>query len=251
MDNVLTGKTALVTGATTGLGRAIAELLGAAGASVAVNYANNEERANRMWSDWKAAGWKGMLLRGDVTDEVAVGHMVEQISKTLGSIDILVLNATCDQPQMPIEEYTWQHYERMIAFFIKSPYLLTRACLPAMKQKKWGRIINIGSEVFNRGVPNFSAYVAAKGAQTGFNRSMANELAPFGITMNLVAPGWIPVERHANDPAEAKEGYHRLIPAGRWGVPKDVADAVLYFASPASGFVTGQYLCVNGGMTPM
>jgi 3-oxoacyl-[acyl-carrier protein] reductase len=119
-----------------------------------------------------------------------------------------------------------------------------------MKQQRWGRIINITSEVFHRAVAPFSAYVAAKGGQIGWSRSMARELAPFGITVNMVAPGWIPVERHANDPQEEKDAYRALIPMRRWGTPQDVADAVLYFASEEASFVTGQTLCVNGGMTP-
>jgi 3-oxoacyl-[acyl-carrier protein] reductase len=137
----------------------------------------------------------------------------------------------------------------MIDFFLKSPYLLTRRVLPGMKAKRFGRIINITSEVFHRAVSPFSAYVAAKGAQIGWSRSMSQELAPFGITVNMVAPGWIPVERHVNDPEEQKQGYLNMIPAGHWGTPEDVAHAVLYLASEQAGFVTGQTLAVNGGMT--
>jgi 3-oxoacyl-[acyl-carrier protein] reductase len=118
-----------------------------------------------------------------------------------------------------------------------------------MKRRRWGRLINIGSEVFARGVPRFSAYVSAKGGQNGWTRSMAGELAPFGITVNMISPGWIPVERHEKDPQELKDGYRALIPAGRWGVPEDLSGAIVFFASGASSFVTGQTLHVNGGMT--
>lgn len=137
----------------------------------------------------------------------------------------------------------------MLDFFIKSPFLLTRACLPHLKQQKWGRIINIGSEVVSRGVPNFSAYVAAKGGQNGWTRSMSGELAPHGITVNMIAPGWIPVERHEKDPQELKDGYRALIPANRWGLPEDLGGAVVFLASDAASFITGQNLHVNGGMT--
>jgi 3-oxoacyl-[acyl-carrier protein] reductase len=139
----------------------------------------------------------------------------------------------------------------MLDFFIKSPFLLAKRGLPHMKQSKWGRIINITSEVFQRSVSPFSAYVAAKGGQVGWSRSMARELAPFGITVNMVAPGWIPVERHESDPQELKDEYFSLIPMRRWGIPKDVADACVYLASQEAGFVTGQTICVNGGMTPV
>ena len=118
-----------------------------------------------------------------------------------------------------------------------------------MKQQRWGRIVNIGSEVVARGVPNFTAYVAAKGGQNGFHRSLATELAPFGITVNMIAPGWIPVERHENDPQSEKDGYYSLIPAGRWGVPTDVGGTAVFLASEAASFVTGQNIAVNGGMT--
>ncbi|MGA0870618.1 MAG: SDR family NAD(P)-dependent oxidoreductase, partial [Planctomycetota bacterium] len=166
-----------------------------------------------------------------------------------GPIDILVVNATPDQPQRAIEDYDWDFYQSMLDFFVKSPYLLTRRVLPHMKAKRAGRILNITSEVFHRGVGNFSAYVAAKGAQNGWTRSMATELAPWNITVNMIAPGWIPVERHANDPQEQKDGYRALIPMDRWGVPDDVIGATVFLASDAASFITGQNLCVNGGMT--
>ena len=245
----LTGRVALVTGSTTGLGKAMAVALGQAGAKVALNYANNQARAEKAFAEFKAAGCEGALFRGSVVDEVEVKRLVEDVAKTLGPIDILVFNATPDQPQKPIEEYDWAFYQSMLDFFIKSPFLLTRACLPHLKQQKWGRIINIGSEVVARGVPNFSAYVAAKGGQNGWTRSMSGELAPHGITVNMIAPGWIPVERHENDPQELKDGYRALIPANRWGLPEDLGGAVVFLASDAASFITGQNLHVNGGMT--
>ena len=246
----LTNRVALVTGSSTGLGKSIAFELARAGARVGLNYAHNQERADRAFAEFREAGHEGAMVRADVSEESEVNALCEQVAAELGGIDILVVNATPDQPQMPIEEYTWQHFQTMIDFFIKSPYLLTRAVLPHMKEQKHGRIINISSEVYQRGVGSFSAYVSAKGGQIGFTRSMATELAPFSITVNVVAPGWIPVERHEDDPQEMKDGYRALIPMGRWGVPRDIAGAVAYYASEEAGFVTGQTLCVNGGMTP-
>jgi 3-oxoacyl-[acyl-carrier protein] reductase len=239
----------LVTGSSTGLGKAMAVALGRAGAKVAINYHNNTARAEKTFADFKAAGGEGMLVRGDVTSEADVTRMNAEIAKALGPVDILVLNATPAQPQKPIEEYDWAFYQQMLDFFVKSPYLLSRACLPHMKQQRWGRIINIGSEVVARGVPNFTAYIAAKGGQNGFNRGLATEVARWGITVNMIAPGWIPVERHEHDPQDVKDGYRALIPADRWGVPDDLGGAVVFIASDASSFVTGQNLHVNGGMT--
>lgn len=245
----LEGRVALITGSSTGLGKAMAMALGAAGAKVAVNYANNEARARAAFDEFRAQGSSGMLVRADVTDEGEVDRMVAEVSAELGPVDILIPNATCEQPQKPFEEYDWAFYQRMLDFFVKSPFLLTKATLAHMKEQGWGRIVNIGSEVFDRGVPNFSAYVAAKGAQRGWTRSMATELAPFGITVNMVSPGWIPVERHEHDPQELKDGYLAGIPMGHWGVPEDIGQAALFFASDASKFVTGQTLVVNGGVT--
>lgn len=224
--------------------------MGQAGAKVPINFFNNEARARKALDEYEAAGIATCLVKSDVTTEKGVARLFAETEARLGKVDILVPNATCDQPHKTIEDYDWEFYQCMIDFFIKSPFLLTRHALPYMKQQRWGRIINITSEVYHRAVSPFSAYVAAKGGQIGWSRSMARELAPFGITVNTVAPGWIPVERHEKDPQSEKDAYRELIPAGRWGTPQDVADAVLYLASPESSFVTGQTLCVNGGMTP-
>ena len=247
----LDGHVALVTGSTTGLGKGIALSLGRAGAKVAVNYNNNTERAERAMAELKEAGVEATLFRADVSDPGSVNAMCAQIESELGVIDILVPNATPDQPHKPIEEYDLDFYQSMYDFFIKSPYLLTRACLAHMKEQRWGRIINIGSEVFQLGVSPFSAYVAAKGGQNGWTRSMSRELAPFGITVNMVSPGWIPVERHEDDPQELKDGYRALIPADRWGLPADVGGIVAFLAGEAASFITGAELIIDGGTTAL
>ena len=246
----LKGRVALVTGSSRGLGKGMIMSLGEAGAKVGINYYNNEEIAEKTFAEFRDRGYEGTLVKASAADSDDVDRMVKHVERELGGVDIVVPNATPDQPQRPIEEYDWAFYQQMLDYFVKSPFLLTRACLPHMKQQRWGRIINISSEVFHASVGNFSAYVAAKGGQNGFTRSMATELAPWGITVNLIAPGWIPTERHANDPQAAKDAYKQTIPMGRWGVPKDVADAVVYFASEESSFVSGQTLCVNGARTP-
>ena len=245
----LAGRVALVTGSSKGLGRSMATALGQAGAKVAFNYKNGQEKAEESFAEYQAAGHEGGLYRADVIDEGEVDQLVTAVERELGPIDIVVVNATPDQPQKPIEEYDWSFCQSMLDFFIKSPYLLTRRTLPHMKEQRFGRIINIGSEVFQRGVGNFSAYVAAKGGQNGWTRSMATELAPFNITVNMVSPGWIPVERHEDDPQELKDGYRVLIPMDRWGVPDDVSGACVFLASDEASFITGQNIAVNGGMT--
>lgn len=245
----LAGRVALVTGSSTGLGKATATCLGLAGAKIAVNYAHSKPRADEALADMRAAGITADVFAADVTCEDAIDGMFAAIEKSLGPVDIVVANATPPQPLKPIEEYDWDFHQQMLDFFVKSPYLLARRALPGMKQRKHGRIINITSEVFHLGVAPFSAYVAAKGGQTGWSRSMCHELAPFGITVNMIAPGWIPVERHVNDPQEDKDAYLKTIPMGRWGRPDDVGWAAVYLASAEAAFVTGQTIAVNGGKT--
>ena len=245
----LANRVALVTGSSTGLGKATAACLGQAGAKIAVNFANNRGRADKALAELRDAGITAELFQADVTDEAEVDQMVTAIENALGPVDIVVLNATPAQPQKPIAEYDWAFYQQMLDFFIKSPYLLARRVLPGMKARGHGRLINITSEVFLLGVQPFSAYVAAKGGQTGWSRSMANELAPDGITVNMIAPGWIPVERHENDPQEDKDAYLASIPMGRWGKPEEVGWAAAYLASDEAAFVTGQTIAVNGGKT--
>jgi 3-oxoacyl-[acyl-carrier protein] reductase len=216
---------------------------------VAINYANSRPRAEKALADLRAAGITADLFQADVSDEGEIDQMFTAIETSLGPVDIIVVNATPAQPQKPIEEYDWDFYQQMLDFFVKSPYLLARRALPGMKKRRHGRLMNITSEVFQLGVSPFSAYVAAKGGQIGWSRSMARELAPFGVTVNMIAPGWIPVERHENDPQADKDAYLATVPAGRWGKPEEVGWAAAYLASHEAGFVTGQSISVNGGKT--
>lgn len=245
----LHGRVAFVTGSSTGLGKAIALSLGEAGAKVALNYFNNRERAEATFEEFQSQGYEGILLRGNVVEEADVNRMVGEIEAQLGGVDIVVANATPDQPQKPVELYDWDFYQEMIDFFIKSPFLLVRATVPQMKKRHWGRIINVGSEVLQLGVPNFTAYVAAKGGQNGFTRSLATELAQWNITVNMVSPAWIPVERHQNDPQEIKDEYLASLPAKRWGTPKEVGDTVAFLASDEASYVSGQNISVNAAHT--
>ncbi|WP_265594697.1 SDR family oxidoreductase [Haloferula sp. BvORR071] len=245
----LDGRVAWITGSSRGLGRIIAETLAAAGAKTVVNSFANKAAGEAVVAGILAAGGEAMLVSGDAMDEAEVNRMAGEIEARFGPVDIVVANATPHQPMKKLEDYTWEEHESMLQAFVKSPFLLAKRLVPSMKERSRGRIINITSEVYHLGMPEFSAYVAAKGGQIGWSRSMANELAPFGITVNTVAPGWIPVERHDEVAEEHKASYLATVPLGRWGTPADIAHAVNYFASCEASFLTGQTLIVNGGRT--
>ncbi|HWE03501.1 MAG TPA: SDR family oxidoreductase [Tepidisphaeraceae bacterium] len=243
----LSNRVALVTGASRGLGAAIAKSLGAAGAKVAVNYFGNADGANAVVRHIHEAGGEAEAFKADIRDETEVGRLVAAIEDQYGAIDILVPNATGPQPLVKIEDLTWRIHLDQLEFFVKSPMLLAKAVVGSMKKKRYGRIINIGSEVFEKGVAEFSNYVSAKGAQLGLTRSWAMELAPWQITVNLVAPGWIPTERHAGDSQEMKDDYAAKVPMKRMGVAADIGAAVTFLASDEANFITGQKVSVNGG----
>ena len=243
----LIGRVALVTGASRGLGAAIALKLAARGAKVAVNFFGSADKAGLLVDAIRTSGGTAAAFQADVRDEVQIAKMIADLTGALGPVDILVPNATGPQPNIKLEDLTWRACLDQLEFFVKSPLLLAKALLPGMKRKRWGRIVQIGSEVFEKGVPEFSNYVSAKGAQLGLTRSWAIELAPHGITVNLVAPGWIPTERHVGDSQAMKDAYAAGVPMKHMGVPDDIAEAVAYLASDAAKFITGQKLSVNGG----
>jgi 3-oxoacyl-[acyl-carrier protein] reductase len=240
---------ALVTGASRGLGAVIAGLLAADDWAVAVNYRSDAEGAQRVVDKIRADGGAAGAFAADVTDEDGVRHLVADIEARLGPVDVLVTNATGPQPEVAIEDLTWQAHLDQLEFFVKSPTLLLQAVLPGMKAKGRGRVIQIGSDIFARGLPRMSAYVAAKGAQIGLTRSWARELGPHNITVNLVAPGWIPVERHADVSEQERRGYVEEVPLRRFGRPDEIASTVCFLASDAASFVNGERITVNGGHT--
>ncbi|TCP50764.1 3-oxoacyl-[acyl-carrier protein] reductase [Tamaricihabitans halophyticus] len=242
-------RVALVTGAARGLGAAIAEELAADGIAVAINFVRNQNAATEVRDRILAAGGNAETFRADVTDGRQVAMLYRDIVARFGRLDVLVCNATGPQPEHSVEELSWQDILDQLVFFVKSPLLLAKQVLPEMRRRGYGRIIHIGSEVFDLGVPRASAYVAAKGAQLGLTRSWARELGGDGITVNLVAPGWIPTDRHRSTPAADHAAYVSAVPLGTGGEPHDVASTVAFLASERAKFVTGQRIAVNGGNT--
>ena len=183
-------RTALVTGGSRGLGAAMATVLAESRYCFAVNSFANAERAERLCASLRDRNLIAHPFRADVRDATAIARLVREVEAALGPIDIAVLNATGPQPVLSIEEQTFAAYLDPLVYFCQSPLLVLQALLPGMRVRGFGRIIQIGSEVVEVGKPRFANYVAAKAAQLGQTRSCARELAAFGITVNLVAPGW-------------------------------------------------------------
>lgn len=235
-------RVALVTGSSRGLGRTIAERLAGDGMAVAVNGLPGDPRLAEV-----ARAVQGRACPADITDERQVADLVRTVTETLGPIDVLVLNATGPQPDAPVDQTGWQEHLDQLVYFVKSPVLVGRAVIGGMRERGFGRLVHIDSEVADRPPTHRSAYVTAKAAQVGLVRSWAVELAPYGITVNTVAPGFIPVERHADLAPEVLLAYRESVPAGRMGVPEDVAHAVSFLASDQAGFITGQRILANGG----
>lgn len=240
-------RVALVTGSSQGLGAVIARRLARDGAAVAVNGRPGDEQVAAVSRGIGDDGGTAQGFCADVTDEHQVAGLVAAITDRFGPVDVLVVNAAGPQPEGKVTEVTWQDHLAQLDFFVKSPVLLGRAVLPGMQARRYGRIVHIDSEVADQPPPNRSAYATAKSAQVGLTRSWARELAPFGITVNTVAPGFVPVERHADVPGEVRQAYLASVPAGRMGTPDDIAATVSFLASEDAGFITGQRIVVNGG----
>jgi 3-oxoacyl-[acyl-carrier protein] reductase len=253
-SQTLTGKVALVTGAAGWIGAAIARNLAAAGAKVIVSYQRSEAGAQKTVASIEAAGGEAHAIKADITDEASVHTLVDQAQKLAGPVQILVNNALNSSVHgVPIEEQTWQkHYLGHLDLCVKAPLFLLKATLANMKASKFGRVVNIGTEQFDLADPKGAAYVAAKGAMLGLTRSWANELGPFGITVNTVAPGWIAREGHGfenGQPGAGLSGYIGTLPVGRVGVPDEVGAVVAFLCTESAAFITGQRIAVNGGRT--
>lgn len=244
---LLDGKIALVTGASRGIGRAIALALAKAGATVVINYAGNVQAAESVKQEIESNGGKTMLVQADVADIDAVNDMIKRVSDTFGQIDILVNNAgiTRDGLLMRMKENDW---DAVINTNLKGIYHCTKAVAKGMMKQRSGRIVNMTSVVGLTGNAGQANYAAAKAGVIGFSKSMAKELASRGITVNLVAPGFIDTDMTSVLPDKVKEEMIKAIPLASLGKPEDVANAVLFLVSDQASYITGQTLNVDGGM---
>jgi len=243
----LAGHVALVTGASQGLGAEMARTLGAAGAAVVVNYASSPEAAAAVVADIERGGGRALAHRTDVRDAANVEAMVARAARELGPVDIVVNNAGREQRVAPPFDLTRDDYQGMIDYNLHGVVNTCRAAVPAMRATRWGRIVNIATVALDTPAPNFAAYAASKGAMVALSRNLALELGPDGITVNVVAPGWIATPRAAGAPREDLERLIATTPLGYQGRPEHIAGAVLFYASPLADFVSGTYLPVSGG----
>jgi NAD(P)-dependent dehydrogenase (short-subunit alcohol dehydrogenase family) len=242
-------RVALVTGASRGLGAVIARRLAADGFAVAVNHRDSADLAADVVASIQDSGGIAAAFAADVTDEQEVRRLVSEVEQQLGPIDTIVANATGPQPSISVEILTWQDIVEQMHFFVKSPTLLLNATVEGLKERGSGRFVHIASDVVDLVPAGSAAYVCAKTAQRSLARSWAKELGKYGITVNTVSPGWIPVERHAGIPAQVREQYADTVPRGRLGEPDDVAHAVSFLCSEGATHVTGTNINVNGGKT--
>ena len=250
MEKQLAGKVALVTGAGSGIGHAIAELFGNQGACVVVNYFGFEAEAEALATRLSATGCESIALKADVSDATEVAGMVGEAVKTFGHLDVLVNNAGIESPA-PFLDVTEESWDRMLDIDLKGAFLCAQACGRVMRDHGGGSIVNISSVHEDVPFPGFAPYCAAKGGLRMLMRDMALELGPLKIRVNNIAPGAIktPIQAATGLDAAKEAAIDAIVPLGRLGTPEEVAAVALFLASDASAYVTGSTYYVDGGMT--
>lgn len=248
MNSGVVGKVAIITGAAQGIGRAVAETLAANGASVALVDVRLEA-IEQVAAALREGGGKTLAVAADVSSAEQVGQMVDQVVAAFGTVDILVNNAGVLR-NTPIAEMSEAEWDLVVDVCLKGAFLCSRAVLPFMMAKRYGKIVNISSlAARSTSVLGGAAYTAAKAGLLGFSRHLAREAAPYGINVNALCPGATdtPMTRIGSRDAEHFEEVGKKVPLGRWGLPQDQANAVLFLVSEAASFITGATLDVNGG----
>lgn len=249
-SDTFTEKVAVVTGASRGIGRAIALKLGSGGASVVVNYNSSPEQAQKVADEIIAAGGKAAIFKADVSDHAQAQELIKFAVDTFGNLHILVNNAgiTRDNLLMLMSDSDW---DAVIDTNLKSTFNCSKAAVKHMMRKRSGRIINISSVSGQMGNPGQTNYSASKAGQIGFTKALAREVASRNITVNAIAPGFVDTEILDAMPAEARETALKMIPLGRLGTTDEIANAVAFLASDMANYITGQVLGVDGGIAMM
>lgn len=246
----LTGKVALITGASSGIGRATATALAASGASVAINFHQNEAGAEAARAEIARAGGRALVVQADVTRSRDVQTLVKQTAAEFGPIDILINNAGSLIERLKILELTEERWDEVIDLNLKSAFLCSQAVAATMMARKSGVIVNVSSIAGrNGGALGSIHYSTAKGGVITFTKGLAKELAPYGVRVNAVSPGVIATPYHEQfSSAEMMKTYVGMIPLGRIGTPQEVANVICFLTSDASSYLAGETIEINGGM---
>lgn len=244
---LLQDKVAIVTGSSRGIGAETAKLLAAHGAKVAVNYRASRERAEQVLAEIRLHGGEGIAVEADVTERAAVDALVRETREKLGPIDILVNNAAIAFPVLPFTEYRWEDFERKIVQEMQAVFFPCQAVIPGMVRRGHGSIVNVSSGLSRNPGVGYSSHSAAKSALDALSKSLAFELGPSGVRVNVVAPGLTDTDATAFVPPQVREMIAQHTPLRRIGRPEDVAGAVLFCCVDWSRFVSGAYLPVSGG----
>ena len=244
--DLLSGKTVVVTGGGRGIGAAISKVLADHGAAVAVVYSQSQKAADEVVAKIEAAGGAAAALQADVRDRDAVAAMIAEVRQRFQRIDGLVNNAIAGRQCVAFNEATWEDYSDMLDFGCKAVVNTISAVRPIMRQQGGGRIVNIVSELWNMGDGGWSTYLAGKGAMVGLSRSLAAELGPDGITVNMVSPGWMVTEK-VDPKAEHSKKFASGLPLRRHGDAEEIGNACVFFLSELARYITGAYLPVTGG----
>jgi 3-oxoacyl-[acyl-carrier protein] reductase len=245
----LSGKTAVVTGASGELGRAMVRTLADCGADVAVHYLNNKQQADALVAQVASMDCKAIAVQGDVTSGDDVARMCDDISSALGAADIIVNNAVIQYPWTSVLEQGVADYESQFRSCVLHNVLMAKTFVPAMIEKKWGRVIAINTECAMQNTESQSAYVSGKRGMDGVLRVLAREVGQHGITVNQVAPGWTVSENRPDSDDPFVQQYRDKIPLRRRGTAQEIANAVVFLASDLASYITGVFLPVCGGNT--
>lgn len=243
----LAGKVALVTGASRGIGAAAAVRLARGGAAVAVNYHQNQQAAEKILSEVRGAGSDGLIFQADVTRKDQVDRMVQAVEQQLGSVDVLVNNAYFPFEVGSLHELSWESFHRAVDHELSAFFHGTRACLPAMQQKKSGRIIVVSTRLAQQPLPRMGAYAAAKSALESMANTMAIELGPLGIAVNVVTPAFTLTDASMIMPEAFRERVKETRPLKKHLYPEDVAGAIAFLAGDEASMLTGSHILITGG----